>query len=98
MLNTPLIADMIFKGQVKEIKELMSRSTEQGMKTFDQALFELFEDNYISYADALRNADSQNELRLRIKLESKRQPQKLEDDEVVKSLRMKDEEEGTMLQ
>jgi twitching motility protein PilU len=98
MLNTPLIADMIFKGQVKEIKELMGRSTEQGMKTFDQALFELFEQNYISYADALRNADSQNELRLRIKLESKRQPQKLEDDEVVKSLRMKDEEEGTLLQ
>ena len=97
MLNTPLIADMIFKGQVKEIKELMSRSTEQGMKTFDQALFELFEENHISYADALRNADSQNELRLRIKLESKRQPQKLEDDEVVKSLRMTDEEEGTML-
>ncbi|MDX1497004.1 MAG: PilT/PilU family type 4a pilus ATPase [Salinisphaeraceae bacterium] len=97
MLNTPLIADLIFKGEVKQIKEVMSRSTEQGMKTFDQALFELFEQGYISYVDALRNADSQNELRLKIKLESKRAPQNLDEDEVVKSLSMKDEEEGQAL-
>jgi twitching motility protein PilU len=72
MLNTPLMADLIFKGQVGEIKELMKRSREHGMQTFDQALFDLYESHAISYEDALRNADSVNDLRLQIKLDSKR--------------------------
>jgi twitching motility protein PilU len=71
LLNTPLMSDLIFKGQVHEIKELMAKSNELGMNTFDQALFELYESGRISYEDALRNADSLNDLRLRIKLESK---------------------------
>ena len=71
MLNTPLMSDLIFKGQVHEIKELISKSNEQGMNTFDQALFDLYESGRITYEDALRNADSVNDLRLRIKLESK---------------------------
>ncbi|TAK89840.1 MAG: PilT/PilU family type 4a pilus ATPase [Burkholderiaceae bacterium] len=71
MLNTPLIGDLIFKGDVHEIKEIMKRSRELGMQTFDQALFDLFEDGRISYEDALRNADSVNDLRLQIKLHSK---------------------------
>ncbi len=71
MLNTPLMSDLIFKGNVHEIKELMSKSNELGMRTFDQALFELYESGRITYEDALRNADSLNDLRLRIKLESK---------------------------
>ncbi len=68
MLNSPLISEMIFKGEVQGIKELMSRSRELGMQTFDQALFDLYEAGRISYEDALRNADSVNDLRLRIKL------------------------------
>jgi twitching motility protein PilU len=72
LLNTPLIADLIFKGAVGEIKEIMSKSTRLGMQTFDQALFYLYEDGIISYEEAMRNADSKNELRLRVKLESKR--------------------------
>jgi twitching motility protein PilU len=71
MLNSPLIADLIFKGDVHEIKEIMKRSRELGMQTFDQALFDLFEADKISYEDALRNADSVNDLRLAIKLHSK---------------------------
>jgi twitching motility protein PilU len=73
MLNSPLIQDLIFKGEVAQIKEVMSRSNRLGMKTFDQALYELYEAGSISYEDALRNADSKNELRLKIKLESKRE-------------------------
>jgi twitching motility protein PilU len=72
MLNTPLMADMIFKGQVGEIKELMKRSRELGMQTFDQALFDLFEAHAVTYEDVLRNADSVNDLRLQIKLNSQR--------------------------
>ena len=72
MLNTPLIQDLIFKGEVGEIKEIMAKSTRLGMQTFDQALFYLYEEAAISYEEAMRNADSKNELRLRIKLESKR--------------------------
>jgi twitching motility protein PilU len=72
MLNTPLIADLIFKGEVGQIKDIMSKSTRLGMQTFDQALFALYEEGTISYEEAMRNADSKNELRLRIKLESKR--------------------------
>ena len=71
MLNTPLMADLIFKGNVHEMKELMSKSNEYGMQTFDQALFQLYEEGYITYEDALRNADSINDLRLRIKLQGK---------------------------
>lgn len=71
LLNSPLIADLILKGEVHEIKNIMSKSNELGMKTFDQALFDLYEDDKITYEDALRNADSMNELRLRIKLEGK---------------------------
>lgn len=69
MLNSPLISDLIFKGAVHEIKEIMTRSRELGMQTFDMALFELYEAGKISYEDALRNADSINELRLQIKLQ-----------------------------
>ena len=72
MLNSPLISDMIFKGEVGEIKEVMKRSRDIGMQTFDQALFDAFEEGTISYQDALRNADSQNDLRLQIKLHSQR--------------------------
>jgi twitching motility protein PilU len=72
LLNTPLIGDLIFKGEVSGIKEVMKKSRELGMQTFDQALFELYEAHKISYEDALRNADSVNDLRLNIKLNSKR--------------------------
>jgi len=71
MLNSPLIADLIFKGEVHEIKEIMKKSRELGMQTFDQALFDLYESGKISYEDALRNADSVNDLRLNIKLHGK---------------------------
>jgi twitching motility protein PilU len=72
LLNTPLVSDLIFKGEVGEIKELMKRSRELGMQTFDQALFDLYEARLITYEDALRNADSLNDLRLNIKLNSQR--------------------------
>ncbi|NNG25632.1 PilT/PilU family type 4a pilus ATPase [Telluria aromaticivorans] len=71
LLNSPLISDLIFKGDVHEIKEIMKKSRELGMQTFDQALFDLYEADKISYEDALRNADSVNDLRLNIKLNSK---------------------------
>ena len=71
LLNTPLIQELIFKGNVPEIREVMKRSREQGMQTFDQALFDLHEGELITYEDALRNADSINDLRLNIKLNSK---------------------------
>jgi len=71
MLNSPLISDLIFKGDVHEIKEIMKKSRELGMQTFDQALFDLYEGGLVSYEDALRNADSLNELRLMIKLQGK---------------------------
>jgi len=71
MLNSPLVSDLIFKGDVHEIKEIMKKSRELGMQTFDQALFDLYEGGKISYEDALRNADSVNDLRLSIKLNGK---------------------------
>ena len=71
LMNSPLISDLILKGEVHGIKEIMAKSNELGMKTFDQALFDLYEADHISFDDAIRNADSQNELRLRIKLEGK---------------------------
>ena len=76
LLNSPLIQDLIFKGEVQEIKEVMKRSREIGMQTFDQALFDLYEGDMISYEDALRNADSLNDLRLKIKLEGKNSKEK----------------------
>ncbi len=72
MLNTPLISDLIFKGEVAEIKEIMKRSRELGMQTFDQSLFDLYESQAVTFEDALRNADSVNDLRLQIKLHSSR--------------------------
>lgn len=72
LLNTPLIQDLIFKGKVGKIKEIMAKSTRLGMQTFDQSLFILYDEGTITYEEAMRNADSKNELRLRIKLESKR--------------------------
>ena len=72
LLNSPKVQDHIFKGEVAELKEAMKKSREMGMQTFDQALFELYEQDLITYEDALRNADSENELRLNIKLNSKR--------------------------
>src|SRR5690606_11462727 len=90
MLNSPLIADLIFKGEVAAIKEVMAKSNRLGMKTFDQSLFELYEAGFISYEDALRNADSKNEVRLRIKLESKRE-MKISD-EAGNGLRIMEEE------
>ncbi|KQP21691.1 PilT/PilU family type 4a pilus ATPase [Pseudorhodoferax sp. Leaf267] len=72
MLNSPLISDLIFKGEVAEIKEIMKKSRNLGMQTFDQALFDAYEQNVITYEDALRNADSLNDLRLQIKLNSQR--------------------------
>ena len=72
MLNSPLISDLIFKGDVTEIKDVMKRSREQGMQTFDQSLFDLYENHSITYQDAIRNADSVNDLRLQIKLNSQR--------------------------
>jgi twitching motility protein PilU len=89
MLNTPLIADLIFKGEVAQIKEVMAKSNRLGMKTFDQSLFDLYEGGLISYEDALRNADSKNEVRLRIKLESKRESKLA--DEAGQSLRIMEE-------
>lgn len=71
MLNSPLMSELIFKGQVHEIKELMKKSRELGMQTFDQSLFDLHESGAISYEDALRNADSVNDLRLSLKLHGK---------------------------
>ncbi len=91
MLQSPLISDLIFKGEVSKIKDVMARSNRLGMKTFDQALFELYEAHLISYEDALRNADSKNELRLRVKLESKREGRVL--DETAQSLRIVQERE-----
>jgi twitching motility protein PilU len=92
MLHSPLIADLIFKGDVAAIKDVMARSTRLGMKTFDQSLYELYESNQITYEEALRNADSKNELRLRIKLDSRRED-KLSHEQA-SSLRIEDESEG----
>jgi twitching motility protein PilU len=71
LINSPLISDLIFKGDVHGIKDIISRSRELGMQTFDQALFDLHEAGQITYEDALRNADSVNDLRLKFKLHSK---------------------------
>ncbi|AGA32011.1 Twitching motility protein PilT [Thioalkalivibrio nitratireducens DSM 14787] len=80
MINTPLMSDLILKGAVHEMKDLIARSREQGMQTFDQALFDLYETGKISYQEAIRNADSMNDLRLRVKLDSKRAQREEEPD------------------
>ncbi len=79
LLNTPLAADFILKGEVHELKALMARSNELGMKTFDQALYELYSAGEISYDEAIRNSDSPNELRLMVKLNEKDGVKKLGD-------------------
>ncbi len=71
MLNSPLISELIFKGDVHQIRDVMKKSRELGMVTFDQALFELVEADKITIDNALRNADSVNDLRLAIKLQGK---------------------------
>lgn len=91
MLKSPLISDLIFKGEVVQIKEVMAKSNRLGMKTFDQALYDLYEEGKIGYDDAMRNADSKNELRLRIKLEGKRDTD--DADERAKGLSLADEKE-----
>lgn len=98
MLNTPLISDLMLKGEVHEIKSIMKKSRELGMQTFDQALFDLYEAGRIDYEDALRNADSMNELRLRIKLEGKesKDKDKLEGIDHL-SLSQEEKERGGML-
>jgi twitching motility protein PilU len=94
MLHSPLIQDLIFKGEVHKIKEVMGRSTRLGMQTFDQCLFDMYERSYISYDDAIRNADSKNELRLRVKLESKRDSRPADD---AGSLTLEEDSEGQSL-
>ena len=93
LINSPLIQDLIFKGEVHGIKEIMAKSRELGMQTFDQALFDLYEAGQITYEDALRTADSTNELRLRIKLESKEAKEKSPMDELGDLSIVKDEDE-----
>ncbi len=97
LLNSPLISDLILKGEVHEIKSIMSKSNQMGMKTFDQALFDLFEADKIAYEEALRNADSMNELRLKIKLQGKASKGKdLRDDVDHLSLNEEEEDSGMM--
>ena len=95
MLASPLISDLIFKGDVARIKEIMVKSTRLGMRTFDQALFALYEKGTISYEEVMRNADSKNELRLKIKLESKRE--KVLETSQSDSLKLHDEGGGKAL-
>ncbi len=90
LLSSPLINDLILRGEIFELKDIMAKSTRLGMQTFDQALFELYESATISYADAMHNADSRNELRLRIKLESERGS--AEEDEAAEKLSVVGEE------
>jgi twitching motility protein PilU len=95
MLQTPLISDLIFRGEINGLKEVMKKSDRLGMKTFDQALFELFERGMISYEEALKNADSKNEIRLRVKLESKRAA--TDPTAVAEGLDLVEEEHGLVL-
>jgi twitching motility protein PilU len=90
MLASPLISDLIYRGEVAMIKDIMAKSNRLGMQTFDQALFQLYEDGNISYEEAMRNADSKNELRLRIKLQSKREASA--QSEHAESLQLQEEE------
>ena len=92
LLNTPLMSDMIMRGEVHEIKALMKKSKDQGMQTFDQALFELLSENAITIEEAMRNADSVNDLRLRIKLEGG--SSSAVDDMLANSMSLEDGSEG----
>lgn len=91
LLNTPLMSDMIMKGEVHEIKALMKKSKDQGMQTFDQALFDLLSDNAITIEEAMRNADSVNDLRLRIKLEG--DGSSAVDDMIANSMSLQDDDD-----
>jgi|GEM_PF-454461 len=82
LLNTPHVADLIHQGRVGDLKEAMQKGRAQGMQTFDQSLFDLYERGFISEQDALANADSENELRLQIKLRSRRRARSLEDEDL----------------
>lgn len=95
LLQTPLVSDLIFRGDITELKEVMKKSNRLGMNTFDQALFDLFEAGHISYEEAMKNADSKNEIRLRIKLESKRAES--DPTSVGEGLGLVEEEDGVML-
>jgi len=95
LLHSPLVSDLIAKGEVAELKEAMKRSNRIGMNTFDQALFTLFETGMISYEEALKNADSKNEVRLRIKLESKRAEE--DPTAVSDNLNLIEEDQGAMI-
>ncbi|MFL6623100.1 MAG: PilT/PilU family type 4a pilus ATPase [Sulfurifustis sp.] len=95
LLNTPLVSDLIFKGEVHALKEAMKKSVEAGMQTFDQALFYLYETGDISYEDALRNADSINEIKLNIKLNSKRARAENTRPKMELSMQEDEKEEGT---
>jgi twitching motility protein PilU len=94
MINTPLMADTIFRGEVHEMKELMAKSNQAGMKTFDQALYDLYEEEQISFEDALRNADSENDIRRRIKLESATARRTRVDDEQKFELKESDDDDN----
>jgi len=94
LLNTPLIGDLIEKGKVSEIKDVMKRSRELGMQTFDQAVYDLYKAGEITYEDALKNADSANEVRLMIKLGA--ESGELEEDESIKGLSLEPEDEGVI--
>jgi twitching motility protein PilU len=96
LINTPLVSDLIRKGEVHKIKELMSRSKELGMCTFDQALYELYAQGVITYDDAIASADSKNDLRLMIKLQSDTDVDQLE--EVADSLMMTEDDDGESYQ
>jgi twitching motility protein PilU len=94
LINTPTIADRIFKGEFHELKAIMAKSRELGMRTFDWALFELYNEGHIGYEEAIRNADSANELRLNIKLRSPRG----EPPSIALSLSMHEEPSGEALE
>lgn len=92
LLNTPLVGDLIEKGKVSEIKDVMKRSRELGMQTFDQAVYDLYKAGEITYDDALKNADSANEVRLMIKLGA--ESGELPEDDAVKGLSLEPDDEG----
>jgi twitching motility protein PilU len=92
LINTPLVGDLIEKGKVSEIKDVMKRSRELGMQTFDQAVYDLYKAGEITYDDALKNADSANEVRLMIKLGA--ESGELPEDEAVKGLSLEPDDEG----
>jgi twitching motility protein PilU len=92
LLNTPLIGDLIEKGKVSEIKDVMKRSRELGMQTFDQAVYDLYKAGEISYEEALKNADSANEVRLMIKLGA--EAGELPEDESIQGLSLEADDSG----